>query len=113
MNFFTCECMLDHLIKMTENEIISYLSSQEIFSLADSGWMIFIQRGNNLLFFCIKILNIIRPFTNERVFCLRRSSFWDDTCLEFMQFNGVNNCCQNCLEIIIINLKKSLISIKK
>ena len=113
MIFFTCECMLDHLIKMTEDEILNYLSSQEIFSLSESGWLILIQERNNLLFFCIQFLNIIRPFVNERIFCLRRSSIWDDTCLEFMQFSGVNNCCQNCLEIITNNLRRNLIVIKK
>ena len=113
MIIFTCECMLDHLIRMTENEILNYLMSQEIFSLSDSGWLMLIQAGNNLLFFCIQFLNIIRPFVNERVFSLKRSSTWDDTCLEYMQFSGVNNCCQNCLEIITINLKRNLILIKK
>ena len=113
MIFFACECMLDHLIKMTEDEILNYLSSQEIFSLSESGWLILIQERNNLLFFCIRFLNIIRPFVNERIFCLRRSSIWDDTCLEFMQFSGVNNCCQNCLEIITNNLRRNLIVIKK
>ena len=113
MEFFTCECMLDKLIEMTQNEIAEYIFSQEIFSLSDSGWLILIQEGNNLLFFCIRFLNIIKPFVNERIFCLRRSAILDDTCLEFMQFSGVNNCCQNCLEIITANLKKNLILIKK
>ena len=81
--------MLDHLIRMTENEILYYLLSQEIFSLSDSGWLILIQDGNDLLFFCIRILNVIRRFVNERIFCLKRSSIWDDTCLEYMQFSGV------------------------
>ena len=105
--------MLDHLIRMTENEILYYLSSQEIFSLSDSGWLMLIQNGNDLLFFCIRLLNIIRPFVNERTFCLKRYSIWDDTCLEYMQFSGVNDCCQNCLEIITNNLTKNLILIKK
>ena len=113
MEFFTCECMLDKLIEMTQNEIVSYVSSWEIFSLSDSGWLIFIQEGNNFLFFCIRFLNIIKPFISERIFCLRRSGILDDTCLEFMQFSGVNNCCQNCLEIITAKLKKNLILIKK
>ena len=113
MEFFTCECMLDKLIEMNFNEIMNYISSQEIFSLSDSGWLILIQKGNKILFFCIRFLNIIKPFVTERIFCLRRSAILDDTCLEFMQFSGVNNCCQNCLEIITAKLKKNLILIKK
>ena len=114
MIIFTCECMLDHLIRMTENEILNYIASQEIFSLSDNGWLTLIQAGNNLLFFCIKSLNIIKPFVNKRVSCLLKfSTIRDDTCLEYMQFSGVNNCCRNCLEIITINLKRNLILIKK
>ena len=113
MEFFTCECMLDKLIEMTQNEIVRYIFSQEIPSLSDSGWLIVIQEGNNLLFFCIRFLNIIKPFLNERIFCFKRSAILNDTCLEFMQFSGVNNCCQNCLEIITAKLKKNLILIKK
>ena len=113
MEFFTCECMLDKLINMTQIEIVRYIFSQEIFSLSDSGWLIVIQEGNNLLFFCIRFLNIIKPFLSERIFCLKRSAILKDTCLEFMQFSGVNNCCQNCLEIITAKLKKNLILIKK
>ena len=113
MEFFTCECMLDKLIEMTRDEIVAYIFSQEIFSLSDSGWLILIQERNNILFFCIKFLNIIKPFVSEKIFCLRRSAILDDTCLEFMQFSGVNNCCRNCLEIITAKLKENLILIKK
>ena len=113
MEFFTCECMLDKLIEMTQNEIVKYIFSQEIFSLSDSGWLILIQEGNNILFFCIRFLNIIKPFVSERIFCLKRSAILDGTCLEFMQFSGVNNCCRNCLEILTAKLKGNLILIRK
>ena len=76
MEFFTCECMLDKLIEMTRDEIVNYISSCEVFSLSDSGWMISIQQGNNFLFFCIRFLNIIKPFVSERIFCLKRSAIW-------------------------------------
>ena len=113
MEFITCECLFDKLIEMNRNEIVNYICNQEIFSLSDSGWLILIQEGNNVLFFCIRFLNIIKPFVSERIFCLKRSAIWDDTCLEFMQFSGVNNCCPNCLEIITVKLKENLFLIKK
>ena len=113
MEFFTCECMLDKIIEMTRNEIIGYICSQEIFSLSDSGWLIVIIQKNNILVFCIRFLNILKPFINERIFCLKRSGIFDDTCLEYMQFSGVNNCCVNCLELVSEKLKENLISIKK
>ena len=74
MEFFTCECMLDKLIEMTRDEIVNYIFSQEIFSLSDFGWLIVIKEGNNFLFFCIRFLNIIKPFVSERIFCLKRSA---------------------------------------
>ena len=113
MEFFTCECMLDKLIKMTREEIMTYIFSQEIFSLSDCGWLIVILQKNNILVFCIRLLNILRPFINERIFCLKRSGIFDDTCLEYMQFSGVNNCCVNCLELVTEKLKENLILIKK
>ena len=113
MEFFTCECMLDKIIEMTRNEIIGYICSQEIFSLSDNGWLIVIIQKNNILVFCIRFLNILRPFINERIFCLKRSGIFDDTCLEYMQFSGVNNCCVNCLELVTEKLKENLILIKK
>ena len=112
MIIFTCECLLDHLIKMTEEETQNYIMNHEIFSLSDS-WLMFIQSGRNVLFFCIRTLKIIRPFLNERVFCLKRSGFFDDTCLELVDYSGINNCCQNCLHLITSNLKKNLIMVKK
>ena len=113
MEFFTCECMLDKLIEMNRHEIINYICSQKIFSLSDSGWLILIQERNTFLIFCIRFLNILKPFVSERIFCLKRSAILHDTCLEFMQFSGVNNCCRNCLEIIKTKLRKNLILIKK
>ena len=113
MEFFTCECMLDKIIEMTRNEIIGYICSQEIFSLSDNGWLIVIIQKNNILVFCIRFLNILKLFINERIFCPKRSGIFDDTCLEYMQFSGVNNCCVNCLELVSEKLKENLISIKK
>ena len=113
MEFFTCECLLKKILTLTEDQIVNYMDSQEIFSLSDSGWLIVIIQKNIIIFFCIRFLNILRPFINERVFCLKRSGIFDDTCLEYMQFSGVNNCCANCLELVIDKLKENLILIKK
>lgn len=112
MIIYSCECLLEHLIKMTADEIVNYIMNHEIFSLSDR-WLMFIKSGNNIIFFCLSSLNIIRPFVNERVFCLKRSGLFDDTCLELVDFSGINNCCQNCLQIITANLKKNLFNVKK
>ena len=113
MEFFTCECMLEKLLTMTKDQIVNYINSQEIFSLSDSGWLILIIQKNNILFFCIRFLNILKPFINKRIFCLKWSRICDETCLEYMQFSGVNNCCVNCLELVTDKLKENLILIKK
>ena len=109
---FSCDCLLDHLIRMTEDEIEKYIMNHVMFSLSDR-WLMFIQSGNNILFFCLRAFHIIKPFINERVFCYKRSVFFDDTCLELVDFSGINNCCQNCLQIITANLKKNLFNVKK
>ena len=113
MEFFTCECMLEKLLTMTKDQVFNYIANQEIFSLSDCGWLILIIQKNNILVFCIRFLNILKPFINERIFCLKRSGIFDDTCLEYMQFSGVSNCCVNCLELVSEKLKENLISIKK
>ena len=112
MIIFTCECLLDHFVKMTEQEILLYVMNHEIFSLSDR-WLLFIQSRNHILFFCIRALNIVRPFISERVSCLKRSSLWDDTCLDLTDISGINNCCQNCLQLLTTNLEKNLVIIKK
>ena len=96
---------------MTNDEIEKYIMNHVLFSLTDR-WLMFIQSGNNILFFCLRTVQIIRPF-NERVFCYKRSGFFDDTCLEFIDFSGVNNCCQNCLQILTSSLKKNLVRVEK
>ena len=66
MIIFSCDCLLDHLIRMTNDEIEKYIMNHVIFSLSDR-WLMFICSGNNILFFCIRAVHIIRPFINERV----------------------------------------------
>ena len=107
MIIFSCDCLLDHLIRMTNDEIEKYIMNHVIFSLTDR-WLMFICSGNNVLFFCLRAVHIIKPFINERVFCYKRSGF-----LELIDFSGVNNCCQNCLQILTANLKKNLCKVKK
>ena len=109
---FTCESLLDHLIKLSEDEIEKYIMNHVIFSLSDK-WLMYIHSQNNVLFFCIRCLNIVRPFVHERVFCIKRSGLFDDTCLDLADFSGISNCCQNCLQIITISLKKCLVKLKK
>ena len=109
---FTCECLLDHLIKLSEDEIEKYIMNHVIFSLSDK-WLMYIHSQNNVFFFCIRCLNIVRPFVHERVFCIKRSGLFDDTCLDLADFSGISDCCQNCLQIITISLKKCLVKLKK
>ena len=96
---------------MTNDEIEKYIMNHVLFSFTDRLLM-FIQSGNNFLFLCLRTLHIIRHF-NERVFCYKRSGFFYDTCLEFIDFSGVNNCCQNCLQILTSSLKKNLVRVEK
>ena len=44
---------------------------------------------------------------------MKRSEFFDDTCLDLCDFTGVNHCCYNCLIILTDSLKKYLIQLRK
>ena len=49
----------------------------------------------------------------ERIYCIKRSGFFDDTCLDLIELSGLNNTCHSCLEILAIKLKKFLVKVKK
>ena len=112
INIFTCECLLERLVYMSQKQIEECIMNYVIFSLTDK-WLMFIYNDDNIQFFCIDALRVIRTFTNEQVFCIKRSGFFDDTCLDLCDFNGVNNCCQNCLSILSCSLEKYLIELRK
>ena len=44
---FTCECLIDHLVKMNEDEIEKYVYNHVMFSLSDS-WLMYIHSQNFL-----------------------------------------------------------------
>ena len=83
-----------------------------IFSLADK-WLMYVHNDSEILFFCLDALCIVRKFTYETVFCLKRSGVFDDTCLDLADFSGINNCCQNCLLCLTVSLKKYLVRVLK
>lgn len=112
LNIYTCNCLLDHLIKMSEEEIEKYIMNHVIFSLSDR-WMMYIHTGPDILFFCLRTICFVRVFINERVFCIKRSGLFDDTCLDLVDFTGINNCCQNCLTSLVDSFKKYLLKVKK
>ena len=111
-NIYTCDCLLDHLIRMSEEEIEKYIMNHVIFSLSDK-WLMYVHNDPDVLFFCLRALCIVRVFINERVFCMKRSGFFDDTCLDLADFSGINNCCENCLFCLVNSLKKYLLGVKK
>ena len=113
LTIYSCECLLDCLIKMTDEEIVNGIMNHIIFSLSDK-WLMFIHEQINVLFFCNQCININRSLINrDRIFCIKRSAVFDDSCIDFIQFSGLNNLCMNCLEIITVHLKKYLAKLKK
>ena len=112
LNIHTCECLLDHLVRLPYDGIEKYIINYVIFSLADK-WLMFIHNDSEILFFCLDCLFIVRKFTYETIFCLKRSNVFDDTCLDFIDYAGINNCCQNCLLCLCASLKKYLIRVLK
>lgn len=109
---YTCFCLLEHLIRLPYSEIMKCIASHDIFYLKDK-WIMFLCDGISFYFFCLDTLRIMKKFTNETIFCLKRNGIFDDTCLDFMDFSGVNNCCSNCCISLIDVFKKYLIKVKK
>ena len=112
LDIYTCECLLEHLVRLPYEEIEKYIMNYVIFSLADK-WLMFIHNDCEMLFFCLDSLCIVRKFTRETIFCIKRSGLFDDTCLDLADFTGINNCCQNCLLILNNSLKKYLVKVLK
>ena len=112
LDIYSCECLLDHLVRMTEDEIEKYIMSHVIFSLSDK-WLMYVYNEPDILFFCLNALCVVTCFVNERVFCIKRSGLFDDTCLDLADFSGINNFCQNCLSCLVISLKKYLVRVEK
>ena len=111
LTIYTCECCLDHLIKITDDEILLYIMNQMVFSLTDN-WLIFINIESNFFFFCLRSLELFRFFILERSICLK-IDFEGDKCLDKIDFTGINNVCDECLQIIHICVKKFLVKIKR
>ena len=112
LNVFTCECLLEHLIQMTYDEIEERIMNYVMFSLINKR-MMYIHTGLDVLFFCIDFAHIVLHFVNETLFCIKRSDVYDDTCLDFIDFNGINNCCKNCVCCLTDSLTKYLIRLSK
>ena len=85
---YTCSCLLEHLTRLPYSEIMKCIACHDIFYLKDK-WIMFLCDGLSFYFFCL------------------------DTCLDFMDFSGVNNCCSNCCISLIDVFKKYLIKVKK
>ena len=71
LNIHTCECLLDHLVRLPYDEIEKYIINYVIFSLADK-WLMFIHNDSEILFFCLDCLFIVRKFTYETIFSALR-----------------------------------------
>ena len=112
LDIYTCECLIDHLIRLSYEEIERCIMSYVIFSLEDK-WLIFVHSDDEILFFCLDALCFVRKFTRHTIFCLKRSGIFDDTCLDFTEFYGINNCCENCLFCLTVSFKKYLVQVFK
>ena len=50
----TCECLLDHLVRMTEDEIEKYIMNHVMFFLSDR-WLMYIHLHDKILIFWFKV----------------------------------------------------------
>ena len=111
-HIYTCSCLLEHLLLLPYRDIMKCIANHNIFYLKDK-WIMFLCDGLSFYFFCINILRVLRKFTKETVFCRKRSGIFDDTCLDFMDFSGVNNCCSNCCISLIEVFKRYMVKVEK
>ena len=108
---YSCECLLENLIRMTETEIKTAISDYSILSLSDK-WLLIIEELNSISFFCINSVNILKPFMHSYIICLKRKDLDDESCLNFIHFGDIYELCGNCLEVLSYYLKCCLIKIK-
>ena len=70
--FYSCECILDKLIALTEEDIIIGLQDQTILSLPEK-WMMIVHDTNVICLFCRDTVLTIKLFIPHQIFCL---IFW-------------------------------------
>lgn len=110
--FYSCECILDKLIALTEEDIIIGLQDQTILSLPEK-WMMIVHDTNVICLFCRDTVLTIKLFIPHQIFCLKRTHWSCDSCVDFLEFGDIHDMCGNCLEVLFEKLMKILIRVKK
>ena len=91
---YTCNCLLEHLMKMSYYEIEVSVSNFDIFAINNNIHILF--NGEELHFFCSNVVYFITRLEKYDGFCLRRSDVFDDNCIDYFHQTGVICFCIHC-----------------
>ena len=108
---YTCNCLLEHLMKMSYYEIEVSVSNFDIFAINNNINILF--NGHELHFFCSNVVYFITKFEKYDGFCLRRSDVFDDNCIDNFHKTSVLCFCIHCNIRFSKSIKRFLFKIKK
>ena len=108
---YTCNCLLEHLLKMSYYEIEASVSNFDIFAINNNIHILF--NGEKLHFFCSNVAYFITKLQKYDGFCLRRSDVYDDNCIDHFDKTGVICFCIHCNIIFSKSIEGFLTKIKK
>ena len=109
---YTCNCLLEHVMKMSYYEIEVSVSNFDIFAINNNINIIF--NGHELHFFCSDVVYFMTKFEKYDGFCLRRSDVFDDNCIDhFQTVNSVICFCIHCNIRFSKTIERFLFKIKK
>ena len=108
---YTCDCLLEHLMKMSYYEIEVSVSNFDIFAINNNIHILF--NGHELHFFCSNVVYFITKFEKYDGFCLRRSDVFDDNCIDHFHKTGVVCFCIHCNIRFSKSIERFLFKIQK
>ena len=108
---YTCNCLLEHLMKMSYYEIEVSVSNFDIFAINNNIHILF--NGHELHFFCSNVVYFITKFEKYDGFCLRRSDVFDDNCIDNFHKTGVVCFCIHCNIRFSKSIERFLFKIQK
>ena len=106
---YTCNCLLEQMIRMTFHQIEDLIDTMEIFSLSEK-YIIFAFQEKCLYLFCTDLALFARRFSRTDFCCLRRNDIDDLSCLQTIEMGS--SLCYNCVYVFSEILRKILVEIK-
>ena len=107
---YTCNCLLEQMIRMSFHEIKNLVDTLEIFSLT-RNYIKLLFHEKCLYLFCCDAALFCRRFSRSDIYCKRREDIDDFTCLQTIEMG--TPLCYDCRNIFSEVLRKNLVQIIK